>query len=64
MDHYIDRVPEGSGTRYDGRVRYEHINTIKSVNRITIHSLTPLQKSDLKHGHRVRLQYGGKSLME
>ena len=63
MDRYVDRVPvrtEGSGTRYDGRVWYEHINTIKSVNGKFLDPLTPVQKSDLKHGDRVRLQYGGK----
>ena len=63
MDRYSDRIPvctEGSGTRYDGRVWYEYLNTIKSVNGVTVDPLKPLEKSDLKHGDRVRVDYEGK----
>ena len=63
MDRYSDRIPvrtEGSGTRYDGRVWYEYLNTIKSVNGVIVDPLKPLEKSDLKHGDRVRVDYEGK----
>ena len=62
MDRYADRVPvriEGSGTRYDGRVWYEHVNSIKTVNGIAVE--TPLEKSGLKHEDEVTLEYEGKT---
>ena len=37
MDGYSDRVPvttEGSGTRYDGRVWYEPLRSLKIVNDV------------------------------
>ncbi len=64
MDRYVDRVPvriEGSGTRYDGRVWYEHINSIKAVNGITVD--TPLEKSGLRHEDIVTLEYEGKTFV-
>ena len=63
MDRYSDRIPvrtEGSATRYDGRVWYKHLNTIKSVNGVIVVRLKPIEKSDLKHGDRVRVDYEGK----
>ena len=58
MDRYIDNVPahtEGSGARYDGRVWYKHLSTLKSVNSVPVDLLKPLEKSDLKHGDKVKV---------
>lgn len=55
MDRYDDRVPIrtlSSGTRYDGRVWYELLSSIRSVNGT---SVSDVEKSMLKHGDRVTL---------
>ena len=57
MDRYNDRVPirtVSSGTRYDGRVWYELLSSIQSVNGT---SVSEVAKSMLKHGDRVTLEY-------
>ena len=63
MDRYIDRVPirtQGSGTRYDGKVWYELLSSIRSVNGTTVMQ-GQLKKSTLNQGDRVSLEYHGRT---
>ena len=63
MDRYIDRVlirTQGSGTRYDGRVWYELLSSIRSVNGTTVMQ-GQLKKSTLNQGDRVSLEYHGRT---
>ena len=63
MDRYIDRVPirtQGSGTCYDGRVWYELLSSIRSVNGTTVMQ-GQLKKSTLNQGDRVSLEYHGRT---
>ena len=63
MDRHIDRVPirtQGSGTRYDGRVWYELLSSIRSVNGTTVMQ-GQLKKSTLNQGDRVSLEYHGRT---
>lgn len=57
-----DVVPvrtEGSGTKYDGRVWYEQLESIKTLNNIPV--TKQLVKADLKHGDKVTIEYEGKT---
>ena len=61
MDRYNDRVPVrtfGSGTHYDGRVWYELLRSIRTVNGSKV---SLLEKSMLKQGDRVTLEYKSKT---
>ena len=64
MSRRADHVPlrtEGSGTRYDGRVWYELVTSIKTVNGVAVVDMeTPLDKASLKHGDKVTLEFEGK----
>ena len=64
MNRYEDRVhirTTGSGTHYDGRVWYELLTSIRSVNGELISaSGGPLDKSRLKPGDRITLEYKSK----
>ena len=59
--HRTDCIPvrtEGSGTRYDGQVWYELISSLKTVNDVAVQDLdTAVEKSSLKHGDRVTLEF-------
>ena len=58
MDRYIDRVPirtQGSSNRYDGRVWYELLSSIRSVNGTAVIQ-DQLKKSTLNQGDRVSLE--------
>ena len=47
-DCYIDCFPvrtEGSGTRYDGRVWYENLSTLKNVSGVSVDLLKLLLES-------------------
>ena len=58
MSRYRDCIPvrtEGSGTRYDGRVWYEYLSSLKFVNGLAADK--PLEKSDLKHGDRITVEF-------
>ena len=59
MDRYIGRIPIrtlGSGTRYDGRVWYELLSSIRSVNGTPVVQ-GQLERSMLNQGDRVTLEY-------
>ena len=64
MSRRADHVPvrtEGSGTRYDGRVWYELVTSIKTVNGVAVVDIeAPLDKASLKHGDKVTLEFEGK----
>ena len=64
MSHHTDHVPvrtEGSGTRYDGGVWYEPISSLKTVNGIAVEDLeVELERSQLKRGDKVTLEFDGK----
>ena len=52
---------EGSGTRYDGKVWYELISSLRTLNGMAMEDFqTPLDKSYLKHGDTVTLDFDGK----
>ena len=62
MDLYVDRVPirtEGSGTKYDGKIWYEPLSSIRSVNG----KVAPvnLSKSMVQEGDQVTLEYKNKT---
>ena len=64
MDHFADRVPIrtlGSGTKYDGRVWYKRLSTIRNVNGVDVDRSKPLDKSTLKQGDRVTIEYKNKT---
>ena len=59
MDRYIGRIPIrafGSGTRYDGRVWYELLSSIRSVNGTPVVQ-GQLERSMLNQGDRITLEY-------
>lgn len=61
MDHYKDRVPVctfSSGTNYDGRVWYELLSSIRYINDKPVEVE---EKSMLKSGDRVTLEYKTKT---
>ena len=63
MDRYIGRIPIrtlGSGTRYDGRVWYELLSSIRSVNGTPVVQ-GQLERSMLNQGDRVTLEYQSKT---
>ena len=64
MSHHADHVPvktKGSGTWYNGAVWYEPISSLKSVNGIAVEDLeVELERSQLKHGDKVTLEFDGK----
>ena len=64
MSRRHNQVPvrtEGSGTQYDGRVWYELISSLRTVNGVAVEDIgTPLDKSHLKQGDRVTLDFDGK----
>lgn len=66
MSQHADQVPvraEGSGTQYDGRVWYELISSLRTVNGVAVEDMeTPLDKSHLKKGKRVTLEFDGNFL--
>ena len=60
MHRFADRVPvrtEGSGTRYDGRVWYELLSCISSVNGKPVDRSRSLEKSVLHQGDQVTMEY-------
>ena len=60
MNRFDDRVPictVGSGTHYDGRVWYEPLRSIHSVNGKPV---VDVEKSSLRGGDRVTLEYKAK----
>ena len=60
MDKYDDRVPVctiGSGTRYDGKVWYESLSSIRSINGI---STSHVEKSMLTVGDEVTVIFKNK----
>ena len=63
MSWHADHVPvrtEGSGTQYDGRVWYEHISSLRTVNGVAMEDKeTLLDKSHLKQGDKVTLDFPG-----
>ena len=59
MHRFADRVPvrtEGSGTRYDGRVWYELLSCISSVNGKPVDRSRSLEKSVLHQGDQVTME--------
>ena len=59
MDRYDHRVPIrilSSSTRYNGRVWYEPLASIRSINGTSV-TEGQVEKSMLKHGDRVTLEY-------
>jgi len=57
MDCYVNRVPVriiGSGTKYDDRIWYEHLSSIRSVNGKPV---VDLKKSMLQEGDKVTVEY-------
>ena len=61
MDRYRDRVPVrtiGSGTTYDGQVWYELLTGIRSINGEQVQQV---DKTMLKNGDRVTLEFRGKT---
>ena len=59
---YIPVRAVGSGTEFDNEIWYELISTIKTVNNLPVEDRdTPLEKSDLKDGDRVTVEYEGKT---
>ena len=57
MDLYVDRVPVrtiGSGTKYDGKIWYERLSSIRSVNG---KPAVDLKKSMLQEGDKVTVEY-------
>jgi len=61
MDRYRDRVPVravGSGTKYDGKIWYEHLSSIRSVNGKPV---VDVKKSMLQEGDKVTVEYKNKT---
>ena len=59
MDHYIGRIPNrtlGSSTHYDGRVWYELLSSIRSVNGTPVVQ-GQLERSMLNQGDCITLEY-------
>ena len=57
MDLYVNRVPVrtiGSGTKYDGKIWYERLSSIRSVNG---KPAVDLKKSMLQEGDKVTVEY-------
>lgn len=61
---FLNKVPvrtEGSGTHYDGKVWYELVSSLKTVNGVAVAEMEPpLEKAQLKHGDKVTLEFEGK----
>ena len=60
MHRFANRVPvrtDGSGTRYDGRVWYELLSCISSVNGKPVDRSRSLEKSVLHQGDQVTMEY-------
>ena len=61
MDRFTDRVPIRTierGSRYDGKVYFEKLSSIRAVNGQPV---TNLEKSALKHGDSVSYVYRNKT---
>jgi hypothetical protein len=61
MDRYADRVPVrtvGSGTHYDGRIWYELLKSIRSINGKPV---VTMEKSMLTCGDSVTIEYKNKT---
>ena len=57
MDLYVDRVPVrtiGSGTKYDGKIWYKCLSSIRSANG---KPAVDLKKSMLQEGDKVTVEY-------
>lgn len=62
MDRYADRVPirtVGSGTKYDGKIWYELLSSIRSVNGEV--APVDLSKSMVHEGDQVTVEYKNKT---
>ena len=64
ISQHADHMPvrtERSETWYDRRVWYEVISSLRTVNGVAMEDMeTPLDKSNLKQGSKVTLDFDGK----
>ena len=61
MERFVDRIPvrtEESGSKYDGRVYFERLSAIRTVNGQPVYNL---EKSSLKDGDSVTYIYRSKT---